>query len=187
MTTKTISKIIFSVFIILLSLDFVFSAGKVEIVINAGLKDSNKYFINWHREQSWRDIYNWSRTQGIDLLRDNDPIVDNKAYFVSQFGSTVKIIDNRLKDMHLARMSIDFVSFKNYSKKKISSLMKITMRNIVTGYTIEHDIRFEDLSGKPYVLTIPYELLSHSKFELFFRENSVSVGRWGIWDMILSN
>ena len=179
--------ILFFNLIFIFSFNSIFSAEKIKFVLNPGLEDSNKFFVNWHREHTWRDIYNWSRTQGIELLPENGPIIDNKAYFVSQFGSKVKIIDSRLRNMHQAKLLIDFVSFRNYSKNKVPSLLKITMKNLDTGYTVDQNIRFEDLTGKPYEIKIPYELLSHGKFEILFREYSISIGKWGIWDMMLFN
>ncbi len=185
---KGVFNLLFMVAILLFStelcLDFSYSRDTPfhTIVLNLGEKNDQSFTYSWHDVVTFKDIYRWGRSRGIELLEDNAPIVDSRARFISKFGSTIRI--SNLKSDHRYRVWIDFVIFRRIDKSNIVSRLEIFMDK-----KLVETLNFGEvgMSNNPYGLEIPYDLSIDGNVEIIFVEHSPMGGFWGVWDLVVSD
>jgi hypothetical protein len=167
-----------------LCLDFSYSKDTPfhTIVLNLGEKDDKGFIYSWHDVVTFKDIYRWGRSRGIELLEDNAPVVDRRARFISKFGSTIRV--SNLKSDHRYRVWIDFVIFRRVERSDIISRLEIFMDK-----KLVETLNFGEvgMSNNPYRLEIPYDLSIDGNVEIIFIEHSSMGGFWGIWDLVVSD
>lgn len=152
------------------------------IVLNLDGKNDHKFIYSWHDAIAFRQIFHWARSKGIELFDDSNPVVDQRARFISKFGSKIKV--SNLKSDHKYRMWIDFVHFHGVDDGDIISRLEIFMDKKLVKTLNFGEI---DKNNNPYKLEIPYELSTDGNVEIIFREHSPMGGFWGIWDLIISD
>ena len=152
------------------------------IIINLGNANDTKYIRDWLYPLNSKDISDWAKSMGLLLKSDNMPVVDNKARFLSKFGSEIRVFN--LKRNGKYTMWIDFVIFDNPDNIIIPSTLEILIDNhLLNTFT------YGEIQGvmNPYIMKIPYDLTVDGQVSIIFREYSPAGGFWGIWDIILSH
>ena len=158
------------------------------LVINPGENESRGYFSDWYSVTTKMDIYDWGRMKNLQMINDKGPVIDNKAFFVSKYGSKIVIKNEDLKKGRQFKAYFDFVTYRDFNVNDYPSRLKLTMFNPVTGFRIEKELKIGDIDErKLYQLDVPYELTSGGYFEILFREFSPRTGYWGIWDLIITD
>jgi hypothetical protein len=152
------------------------------IVFNLGEKEDQSFIYSWHDVVAFKDIYQWGRSRGIELLEDSAPVVDGRARFISKFGSAIRV--SNLKSDHRYRVWIDFVTFRRVDRSGIISRLEIFMDK-----KLVETLNFGEvgMSNNPYKLEIPYDLSIDGNVEIIFIEHSSMGGFWGIWDLVVSD
>lgn len=141
-------------------------------------KADNAEYVRFDSSAGWDQIEHWARNRGTNAVKDREPYVDNKASFVSVYGSELKL--SNLNQNANYSLFIDFVCYTG--DPKVTSKLVISI----------HNTRLATLTfgqtplDRPYELVIPRELCFDGTADIHFDEFATTPGSWGIWDMILS-
>lgn len=152
------------------------------IVLNLDGRNDHKFIYSWHDAITIKQIFRWGRSEGIELFDDSAPVVDQRARFISKFGSKIKV--SNLKSDRKYRIWIDFVHFHGVGDGDIISRLEVFMDE-----RLVKTLNFGDIgkNNNPYKLEIPYELSADGNVEIVFKEHSPMGGFWGIWDLVISD
>jgi hypothetical protein len=152
------------------------------IIINPSEKDATTnrlYKINY------TEIYKWAKPQGLKVKEDAPPVIDGLAFYTPDFFAEFKVEGyDRNREY---KLYIDFVRFEN-GTLNINSLLKIWGRDYSGKMFFIAEIKKEILEeNKIFDAIIPYELSSPGRFDIIVREYSDTPGKWGIWDIIITD
>jgi len=152
------------------------------IVINPS---KNDYSLNRLYSIDYSDISKWAKNQGLKVKEDSPPVVDSIAFYTPDFFAEFKIENyNRNKEY---KLFVDIVRFSG-DTIPVNSLLKISGRSSSGKLFHLAAINREYLKeNKIFECLIPYELSSPGKFDIIVREYSDVPGKWGIWDIIITN
>ena len=142
----------------------------------------------WSRPYSLKEIYLWGRSMSFNLRRDLPPKRDNRAYFINQYGSSIKI-KNLLRGRSYSIL-IDFVTFHKYNQMKIPTTLKIFHNNTISGKeTLLRSINYHEIANRKdlYKINIPTYYSITGEIDLTFKEYSPLKSFWGIWDIVISD
>ena len=133
----------------------------------------------------FKDASEWAYGKHLTLAADAPPVVDNKAFFITQYQTVIPVTGYN-KDL-LYRIYFDFL---RYSQKNLpfNSKLKILIRDI-NGR--KREIGTADVSymsdKKIFEVSIPFDLSYPGKFDIIIHEYSGKTGDWGIWDIIVTS
>lgn len=152
------------------------------IIINPSEKDvttNRLYKINY------TEISKWAKPQGLKVKEDALPVIDGLAFYTPDFFAEFKVEGyDRNREY---KIYIDFVRFEG-GKININSLLKIWGRDYSGKMFFIAEIKKEILEeNKIFDAIIPYELSSPGRFDIIVREYSDTPGKWGIWDIIITD
>lgn len=152
------------------------------IVLNLDGRNDHSFIYSWHDAITFKQIFRWGRSEGIELFDDSAPVVDRRARFISKFGSKIKV--SNLKSDRKYRIWIDFVHFHGVGDGDIISRLEVFMDD-----KLVKTLNFGEIgkNNNPYKLEIPYELSADGDVEIVFKEHSPMGGFWGIWDVVISD
>jgi len=157
--------------------------GDSVIIINPG---DNGPVPPWDGVLDRGDLDRWSRAMGFSLIEDCGPVTDNRAGFISRFGTklTLKGLDRFRK----YRMWIDFVRFSGGRTLSLPTSLKLYISSPGGGEELVKEFHFSDLLGKcPAVIDVPYEYSVRGSVIFTLKESSYGASFWGIWDIIISD
>lgn len=133
----------------------------------------------------FKDASNWANNLYLTLAPDAPPLIDNKAFFITQYQTVIPVTGYK-KEL-LYRIYFDFL---RYSQKNVpfNSKLKIFIRDI---HGNKRQIGTADLSymsdKKLFEVSIPFDLSYPGKFDIIIHEYSGKTGNWGIWDIIVTS
>lgn len=133
----------------------------------------------------FKAISEWAYNAHLNLAPDAPPIIDNKAFFITQYQTVIPVTGYK-KDL-LYRIYIDFC---RYSQAKVpyNSKLKIFIRDISGS---RREIGTADITymsdKKIFEVSIPFDLSYPGKFDIIIHEYSGKTGNWGIWDIIVTS
>lgn len=152
------------------------------IIINPSAGDltlSRLYCINY------AGIAKWGKPQGVKIRDDAPPVIDGMAFYMPDYSAEFRVEGYDRERNY--RLYIDFVKFDG-KFKPLNSILKIWGRGpsgkMFLFAEINQDILYEN---KIFETLIPYELSSTGRFDIIVREYSDMPGKWGIWDMIVTD
>ncbi len=152
------------------------------IIINplkAGDSRNRLYFFNYS------ELIKLSRPDGLKVYKDSPPVIDELAFFTPDYYAEFRI-DGYDRNL-IYRLIIDFVQYKG-DLKPMNSILKIWGRNITGKMFLISELDYRILTQqKLFETLIPYELSSYGRFDIIVREYSDSPGKWGIWDIIVTD
>ncbi|HPQ52006.1 MAG TPA: hypothetical protein PK253_02065 [Spirochaetota bacterium] len=137
---------------------------------------------DWVKTLTAKEIAYWCRSRSMVPVPDAKPVVNNKASFVSRYGSVISV--KGLQRNRRYRAWIDFVRFRAHGDCGVSARLEVYGdRKLLKSF------RYRDLQEmrKPFVLNLPYEITYDGAVELKFREYSDTGGFWGVWDVVVSD
>ena len=141
-------------------------------------KADNAEYVRFDSSAGWDQVEHWARNRGTNAVKDREPYVDNKASFVSVYGSELKL--SNLNQNANYSLFIDFVCYTG--DPKVTSKLVISIRNTRLATLTFGQTPLD----RPYELIIPRELCYDGTADIHFDEFATTPGSWGIWDMILS-
>lgn len=131
------------------------------------------------------EISKWSKPKGLILKEDAPPVVDGIAFYTPDFFGQFKV-DGYDRSRNY-KLYIDFVRFSG-EIKPVNSLLKIWGRDLSGKMFLIASLNQVFLAeDKIFETLIPYELSSPGRFDIIVREYSDTPGKWGIWDMIITD
>jgi hypothetical protein len=151
-------------------------------VYSFGEAADREFARDWMKTLTSKEIANWCRSRSMVPVPDAKPVVNNKASFVSRYGSVISV--KGLQRHRRYRAWIDFVRYRGNGDCGVSARLEIYGdRKLLKSF------RYKDLQEmrKPFVLSIPYEVTHDGAVELKFREYSDTGGFWGVWDVVVSD
>lgn len=130
-------------------------------------------------------ITKWAKPLGLKVKEDAPPVIDGIAFYIPDFFADFKAEGyDRSREY---KLYIDFVRFDGETKY-INSLLKIWGRDVAGKMYLIAEINSKILrEDKIFETIIPYELSSPGTFDIIVREYSDTPGKWGIWDMIITD
>lgn len=149
-----------------------------QVIMNFAPADPVTY-TRFENSADNKTIQHWAKNRGLDLVHDLDPLVDNRAFFVSPYGSLVKI--NGIMPSKPYFLYVDFVRYKG-GNGGLSSRLVVK----ADGEKV-YECVFGDVKELSYVaIEIPRNLVYDGEVTIEFQEYAATPGIWGIWDMILA-
>jgi len=141
--------------------------------------------INRLDKINYTEIARWAKSQGLNLKADAPPVIDDVAFFTPDYFAEFKIEGyDRNREY---RLYIDFVRFDRESAY-FNSLIKILGRDSKGKMYLIAEVNRQRLKeNKIFETLIPYELSYPGRFDIIVREFSDTPGKWGIWDMIITD
>ncbi len=138
---------------------------------------------DWRMPFSRHAIREWGASQGLSLLEDRGPVMDQTAACVGPFGSVILV--NGLSREGRYRVWIDFIRFRTAGGYP-DSLLKIYAAGPGMEECLIDEIRYSDMGDSYYHADIPMAVSSRGSAEIRFVEFSSASGNWGIWDIIVT-
>ena len=130
-------------------------------------------------------ISKWAKPQGLNVKMDAPPVIDGVAFYTPDFFADFKV-EGYDKNRGY-KLYIDFVRFEGETAY-INSILKIMGRDSSGKLYIIAEINRKILNeDKIFETLIPYELSYPGYFNIIVREYSDTPGKWGIWDMIITD
>lgn len=130
-------------------------------------------------------ISKWAKPQGFNVKMDAPPVIDGVAFYTPDFFAEFKVEGyDRNREY---KLYIDFVRFEGETSY-INSILKIWGRDSSGKMYLIAEINRQILNkDKIFETLIPYELSYPGSFNIIVREYSDTPGKWGIWDMIITD
>ncbi len=133
----------------------------------------------------FKSASDWAYNGHLNLTPDSPPVVDNKAFFITQYQTVIPV--SGYKKELLYRIYFDFLRYKQKSVP-FNTKLKIFIRDI---YGNKRQVGTADLSymsdKKIFEVSIPFDLSYPGKFDIIIHEYSRKTGNWGIWDIIVTS
>lgn len=130
-------------------------------------------------------IAKWGKPRGLKIKADAPPVIDGMAFYTPDYSAEFRVEGyDRERDY---RLFIDFVKYEG-KIQPLNSLLKIWGRGASGKMFLVAEINQNILAeDKIFETLIPYELSSPGRFDIIVREYSDTPGKWGIWDMIVTD
>lgn len=132
-----------------------------------------------------REAARWAYNNGLTLIGDESPVVDNSAFFITQYQTFIPV--SGYKKDKLYRLYIDFLKFEQ-RRIPFNTRLKIF---IGSSSGERREIAVADVNcmkkGNFFQADIPFELSYTGRFDIIIHEYSSHNGNWGIWDIIISS
>ncbi len=171
---------------IVLNVTHLFPAGKghYQYVFNPMNMEPSVHRMNWRTVLDRFDVRSWAKSHGMAVLDDREPVVDNRAVFVSEFGS--RLIVAGLDRERRYTLWLDFVTFVRPRHGLPVSNLEISARGSDGRFVRFHTVSLGEFTGL-YRLDIPYEFTVNGRVELRFYDTSRYRNLWGMWDIIVTD
>lgn len=127
----------------------------------------------------------WAYSRRLTLAPDAPPLVDGKAFFITQYQTVIPVTGYKKDLMY----SIHF-DFLRYSQNTLpfNTKLKIFVRDM---YGNKRHIGTADMScmsdKKKFEVSIPFDLSYPGRFDIILHEYAGNTGNWGIWDIIVTS
>jgi hypothetical protein len=141
-------------------------------------KADNAEYVRFDSTAGWDRIEHWAKNRGVLALKDREPYTDNKASFVSGYGSELKLTN--LNQNANYSLFIDFVCYSADPRLVSKLVISLNGRKLAALNFAQTPL------DRPFELVIPRELYTDGTAQIHFDEFATTPGSWGIWDMILS-
>lgn len=133
----------------------------------------------------FKDAANWAYNQHLTLQPDNPPLVDNKAFFITQYQTVIPVSGYRRNLFY--KIYFDFL---RYCQRSIpfNTRLNIFIRDIYGNKRQVGTATVDSMSDKRiFEVSVPFDLSYPGKFDIIIHEYSGKCGTWGIWDIIVSS
>lgn len=151
-------------------------------VYSFGEAADREFGRDWVKTLTLKEVAHWCRSLSLVPVPDAKPVVNNKASFVSRFGSVISV--KGLQRNRRYRAWIDFVRVRVHGDCGVTARLEVYGDRMLLK-----SFRYKDLleMRKPFVLNLPYEITYDGAVDLKFREYSDTGGFWGVWDVVVSD
>ena len=142
-------------------------------------KADNAEYSRFEASAGFSQIEHWAKNRHLVPIADKEPYLDNRASFVSQYGSGIVL--KNLNQNASYTLYIDFVSYRGGNAGIVSRLVISANGRKLASLNFG-----EAPEDRPYELSVPRELYAGGTLDIRFDEYATTPGVWGIWDCILS-
>jgi len=133
----------------------------------------------------FKDAANWAYNLRLTLTPDAPPVIDNKAFFITQYQTVIPVSGYK-KDL-LYRIYFDFLRYSQ-SGVPFNSKLKISVRDMSGNQRLIGIANINYMSDKKiFEVSVPFDLSYPGKFDIIINEYSGKTGNWGIWDIIVTS
>jgi hypothetical protein len=134
---------------------------------------------------SYNEAKKWAYNFSLTLLPDSPPLIDNNAFFLTQYQTVIPVSGYNRELMY--KIYIDFLRYSE-SSVPFSSRLKIYIRDIYGNKKLAGTADPGCMTAKKiFEIPVPFDLSYTGRFDIIIQEHSEKSGCWGIWDLIVSS
>ena len=145
----------------------------------------NPLMWNFNRTLSGPDIYNTARARRLFMSEDQEPVVDDRAVFLSYPESRVEITG--LKPNLDLVLYIDLVRFKGKKENFPVTRLDIFIESSLSREKVASLIPADIPENGSIDISLPHQTTFSGSFRLIFKELSREKDFWGFWDFIIAD
>lgn len=127
----------------------------------------------------------WAHNAALTLLSDSPPVIDNCAFFLTNYQTIVPVKGYKKELMY--KVYFDFLKYKE-AAVPFNSILKIYIRDIYGNKRLAGTADLSYMTGKKiFEVSVPFDLSYPGSFDIIIQEYSDKTGCWGIWDIIVTS
>lgn len=133
----------------------------------------------------FKDAANWAYNAHLNLVPDAPPVIDNKAFFITQYQTVIPVTGYKRELLY--RVNFDFLRYTQ-SMIPYNTKLKIFIKDI---YGNKRQVGTADVTcmsdKKRFEVLVPFDLSYPGRFYIIIQEYAEKTGNWGIWDIIVTS